>query len=132
MSELKELILKQFDKYYKKIPKRGLDNMDWFGSATLPDRCWKLRCAHFYLPPQLLYASKMSDQDYEELKEKATKCLSAMIRFRNKLQAVTHLRPKVKADCILYADEAKQHLELNLKKTGIIIASKNIHLNGGS
>ncbi len=123
-TELKELILNQFDKYYKRIPKRGLDNVNWAGWATLPDRCWKLRCAHFYLPPQLLCASKMSERDYEELKAKATKCLSAMIRFRNNLQDVTHLRPKVKAECIYYADEAKQHLEYNLKKTGIIVGAE--------
>ena len=122
--DLKSLIMEQFDKYYKKIPKRGLDNVKWSGFPTLPDRCWKLRCAHFYLPPQLLCASRMSEQDYEELKVKATKCLSAMIRFRNNLQDVTHLHPTHKDECLNHVDGAMQHLEYNLKKTGIIVDTK--------
>ena len=69
-NELKEIIFKQFDSYYKAIPKRGFNNVDWTGYPTLHKRCENLYWKRFYLPPQLLLSSKLTHEDFNELKKK--------------------------------------------------------------
>jgi len=131
------LIIDELQKFKKKIPKRGLNNVtkepEWFsksfdwkwkGEPTLRDRMTKLKWSTPYLPPQMVVMGITSEQfNKEAAKSLMIECLELLNNLHNNLDSVTVVPAEQISQWKEMIWKKKRYLMIVAKMLGMIIES---------